>query len=101
MFIIADHISNAEPVYPGSQVYKTTGADGTLSAVHVFPFEITIEQHEYFRHQMELLAEVVTEYRAAIPEPLSWGFTKTGSFPYIEMEWIQGTNLHEKTGEHN
>ena len=101
MFNIADHILNAEPVYPGSQVYKTTRADGAFSAVHIFPFEITIEQHEYFRQQMVLLAEVVTEYRAAIPEPLGWGFTKTRSFPYIETEWIEGMSLDEKTGVNN
>jgi serine/threonine-protein kinase len=93
---IADHILNAEPVHAGSQVYKAARADGILSAVQVFPFEISVHQYEYFQQHIRLLVKVATEYHAAIPKPLSWGFIKAGSFPYIEMEWVEGMNLCEK-----
>ena len=97
--LIADHFIRAEPVSPGSMVFKATRVNGSSSAVQVFPFELTVQQREHFAQQMILLAKATSDYRASIPELLSWGFTKSESFPYIETEWINGVRLDVKTIE--
>jgi eukaryotic-like serine/threonine-protein kinase len=89
---IADHIENAEPVSSESHVYKAA-KNGTFTAVHIFPFQLTEEQLVFFNKQAEQLSETYTEYRTAIPRVLSFGFTQTGSFPFIETEWIEGYSL--------
>ena len=92
---IADHIENAEPVYEGTSVYKAAKTNGTYSAVNIFPFVLTEDQLMFFNEQVEQLEEAYIEYRTAIPRVLSHGFTQTGSFPFIETEWIEGYHLDE------
>ena len=93
--LLTDHFIDAVPVRPGSMVFKATHLNGSYSAVEVFPFKLTDEQDEYFRHQMILLATATSDYRASIPELLSWGLTKTEAFPYSETEWIEGQALDQ------
>ena len=90
---IADHIETAEPANADSTVFKAIQTDGIFTAVYVFPFRLPEEQLIYFNEQVELLGEAYVEFRAAIPRVLSHGFTKTGSFPFIETEWINGITL--------
>ena len=90
---IADHIVNAEPVEEGSHFYKTLRSDKRISTIQVFPFALSAEQYPFFEQQVSLLNEAVVDYRAAIPRILSWGFTKTGNFPFVEMEWTEGYDL--------
>ena len=89
---IADHIENAEPVSSDGYVYRAT-KNGTYTAVHIFPFQLTEEQLIFFNKQAEQLGEAYMEYRTSIPRVLSFGFTHTGSFPFIETEWIEGPSL--------
>lgn len=90
---IADHIETAEPANADSTVFKAIQTDGIFTAVYVFPFRLPEEQLIYFNEQVELLGEAYVEFRAAIPRVLSHGFTRTGSFPFIETEWINGITL--------
>ena len=90
---IADHIETAEPANADSTVFKAIQSDGIFTAVYVFPFRLPEEQLIYFNEQVELLGEAYVEFRAAIPRVLSHGFTRTGSFPFIETEWINGVTL--------
>ncbi len=92
---IADHIENAEPVYEGTSLYKATKTGGTYTAVNIFPFVLTEEQLVYFNEQVQKLDEAFIEYRTAIPRVLSYGFTQTGSLPFIETEWIDGYSIEE------
>ena len=92
---IADHIENAEPVVEKGSVYKAIKTDGSYTAVYVFPFSLTEDQIVFFNKQVEELGEACIEYRAAIPRVLSYGFTQTGSFPFLETEWIDGYTLDE------
>jgi len=92
---IADHIENAEPVYNGTSLYKAVKANGTYTAVNVFPFALNEDQLVFFNEQVEQLDEAYIEYRTAIPRVLSYGFTKLGSLPFIETEWTNGYTLDE------
>ena len=92
---IADHIENAEPVFEDGSVYRAIKTNGLYTTVYVFPFRLTEDQIIFFNKQVEQLGEACIEYRAAIPRVLSYGFTKTGSFPFIETEWIDGYSLDE------
>lgn len=92
---IADHIQNAEPVRQGSNVYKAVRIDGSIAAVQILPLSLSLAQAQVFEEQVTLLKELQFEYKAAVPRVLSWGFTKTGFLPYIEMEWINGPSLAE------
>ena len=92
---IADHIENAEPVYEEHYLYKAAKTDGTYTAVNIFPFVLTEEQLVFFNEQVEQLDEAYIEYRTAIPRVLSYGFTQTGSLPFIETEWIDGYSIEE------
>lgn len=96
---IADHIENAELVYSEGHVYKVLRCDGRYSAVHVFPFQLSAERYIFFEEQVTLLKEAYFEYNAAVPRVLGYGLTKNGSFPFIEMEWIEGHDLYEHIGE--
>lgn len=92
---IADHIENAELVYSEGDLYKALRSDGRYSVVHVFPFQLSVERYNFFEEQVALLKEAYFEYNAAVPRILSHGFTKTSSFPFIEMEWTEGHDLNE------
>jgi len=92
---IADHIENTEPVFEGADMYRAVKADGAFTAVHVFPFQLMEEHLVFFNKQVEQLGEAYIEYRTAIPRVLSYGFTQTGSFPFIETEWIDGYSLDQ------
>jgi eukaryotic-like serine/threonine-protein kinase len=93
MLVIADHIASANPVSEGSNVYRAVATDGRVSAIHVFPFTVTAEQYHFFTQQVNTLEEAVRHNRASVPAIYSWGFTQTGNYPFVEMEWIEGSDL--------
>lgn len=92
---IADHIENVEQVYKGSHFYKAYRNDGRHSIVQLFPYCLSADRFLFFEQQVHLLKEAYFEYNAAIPRVLSWGLTKTGSFPFLEMEATEGYDLDE------
>jgi eukaryotic-like serine/threonine-protein kinase len=98
MLVIADHIASASPVSEGSNVYRAVATDGRVSAIHVFPFTVTPEQYHFFTQQVNTLEEAVRHNRASVPAIFSWGFTQTGNYPFLEMEWIEGYDLTNLAG---
>ncbi len=93
--LIAPHFLNIEPVPQQSNLYKAERADGTVSAVQVFPFNISDDANELLQQEIIILNESIAGYNVAIPKILSNQLTQTGSYPYIEMEWIEGKSIDD------
>ena len=95
MIQIADHIEFADPIEGDGQFYKGWRNDKQVSAIQVFPFQLSEDEVSFFNKQVTALNGAITGDHAAIPRILSWGFTKTDGFPFIEMEWTEGYKLTE------
>jgi eukaryotic-like serine/threonine-protein kinase len=93
MVSIADHIISAEPVSEGSNVYKAVRSDHRISAVQVFPFQLSRERYQLFNEAVNALAEAARHDRANVPTILAWGFTQAENYPFVETEWIDGYDL--------
>jgi len=96
---IADHIVDAEQVHDQSSFYKAKRRGGGYVAVQIFSFQLTGKRYQLFEEQISLLIKAFEEYNAAVPRVLNHGLTKSGSFPFIEMEWIEGDDLIESTNK--
>lgn len=96
---IADHIVDAEQVHDQSSFYKAKRRGGGYVAVQIFPFQLTGKRYQLFEEQISLLIKAFEEYNAAVPRVLNHGLTKSGSFPFIEMEWIEGDDLIASTNK--
>ena len=87
---IGDHIENAELVSQEGHVYKGFRTDRRYSAIHLFPFQLSVDRYSFFEQQVALLKKAIFEYNAAVPRVLQCGVTKTGSFPFLEIGMDRG-----------
>ncbi len=92
---IADGLHTIGPVHSSSSVLKISRKSGHFTAVKLLPSMVSADS-SYYRHfeeEVEKLRIIQEERSAGIPKVLSHGLTQTGSFPYLETEWIEGEDL--------
>lgn len=102
VFTITEGLENLGALRTGGQgsVYKARRTGSILTAVKLIPTPIYNESEEdgnfrNFRNEVEKLKKVNEEPNPNVVKILSSGITESGSFPYIEMEYIEGPDLEE------
>lgn len=96
MITIPKEILSAEPVKPGSSIYKITNLDNSFSALQVFPKLLTTSEKELFSQKVVAFEQAVADYGAALPFVMGSGYTIREHYPYLETEWIEGETLHTR-----
>jgi serine/threonine protein kinase len=81
-------------------VYKGRRIGPIITAVKLLPTPIhteSIDDKNYrnFKSEVEKLKKVNEEPNPNVVKILNYGITESGSFPYIEMEFIEGPDLEE------
>lgn len=102
LFTIAEGLENMGAIKTGGQgsVYKGQRIGEIISAIKLLPTPV-ISKDEENKHYKDFINEVKKLQRVGEePNPnivrlLSYGVSETGSFPYIEMEFIDGPDLGE------
>ncbi|HEX2535235.1 MAG TPA: serine/threonine-protein kinase, partial [Chitinophagaceae bacterium] len=102
VFMITEGLENMGALRSGGQgsVYKARRPDGTVTAVKLLPtplFSESGDDKNYidFRNEVDKLLKVNEDPNPNVVRILSSGITETGSFPFIEMEYIDGPDLEE------
>ncbi len=102
VFTITEGLENMGAVKTGGQgsVYKARRANGTISAVKILPTPIHSETKDDkhfadFQNEVNKLKKVNQEPSPHVVPILSSGLTESGSFPFIEMEFVEGPDLEE------
>ncbi|MDB5196258.1 MAG: hypothetical protein JWP88_628 [Flaviaesturariibacter sp.] len=102
VFTITEGLENMGALKTGGQgsVYKARRNGTTITAVKLLPTPIYSESGEDknftdFQNEVQKLRKVNQEANPHVVTILSSGITDTGSFPYIEMEFIEGADLQE------
>ncbi|MXV16773.1 serine/threonine protein kinase [Hufsiella ginkgonis] len=100
VFTIAEGLENLGALRTGGQgsVYKGRRTGSIYTAVKLIPTPVTVENEEdknyrNFRSEVAKLEKVNADPSPHVVKMLSWGITESGSFPYIEMEYIDGPDL--------
>lgn len=102
VFTITNGLENLGAFRTGGQgsVYKGKRTGEIITAVKLLPTPIlneNIEDKNYrdFRNEVEKLKKVNENPSPNVVKILSSGLTDSGSFPFIEMEYIEGYDLEE------
>lgn len=102
VFTITEGLENMGALRTGGQgsVYKGRRIGPIISAVKLLPTPIHTEDKEdknfrNFQNEVEKLKKVNQEPNPNVVKILNSGLTESGSFPYIEMEFIEGPDLEE------
>lgn len=102
VFTITEGLENLGALRTGGQgsVYKGRRMGPILSAIKLLPTPIHTESDEdknfrSFRNEVTKLQKVNEQPNPNVVKILSWGITDSGSFPFIEMEYIEGPDLCE------
>jgi eukaryotic-like serine/threonine-protein kinase len=102
VFTITEGLENMGALKTGGQgsVYKGRRNGTTITAVKLLPTPIHSESREDknyidFQNEVEKLRRVNQTQNPHIVTILNSGITETGSFPFIEMEFIEGPDLEE------
>ena len=102
VFTITEGLENMGALKTGGQgsVYKGRRNGTTITAVKLLPTPISSESKEDknyidFQNEVEKLRRVNQTHNPHIVTILNSGITETGSFPFIEMEFIEGPDLEE------
>ncbi|MDF2434174.1 MAG: eukaryotic-like serine/threonine-protein kinase [Mucilaginibacter sp.] len=102
VFTITEGLENMGALRTGGQgsVYKGRRIGPIISAVKLLPTPIHTEDKEdknfrNFQNEVEKLKKVNEEPNPNVVKILNSGLTESGSFPYIEMEFIEGPDLEE------
>lgn len=102
VFTIAEGLENLGALRTGGQgsVYKGKRTGTIYSAVKLIPTPIHTESgddknYRNFQNEVAKLQKVNEIPNPNIVKILSSGVTESGSFPYIEMEYIDGPDLNE------
>jgi len=102
IFTITEGLENMGAIRTGGQgsIYKGRRAGGTIVAVKLLPTPILDENENDknfrdFRNEVEKLKKVNEEPNPNVVKILNSGITESGSFPFIEMEFIEGPDLEE------
>jgi serine/threonine protein kinase len=102
VFTIAEGLENLGALRSGGQgsVYKGKRTGAIYSAVKLIPTPIYTENQDdknyrNFQNEVAKLQKVNEIPNPGIVKILSSGLTESGSFPFIEMEFIDGPDLSE------
>jgi serine/threonine protein kinase len=102
VFTIAEGLENMGALRTGGQgsVYKGRRIGPIISAVKLLPTPIISEDADdrnfrSFQNEVEKLKKVNEQPNPNVVKILSSGLTESGSFPFIEMEFIEGPDLEE------
>lgn len=102
VFTIAEGLENMGALRTGGQgsVYKGRRMGPIISAVKILPTPIHAESEEdknfrNFQNEVSKLKKVNEQPNPNVVKILSSGLTESGSFPFIEMEFIEGPDLEE------
>src|SRR4028118_2413377 len=102
VFTITEGLENMGALKTGGQgsVYKGRRIGEIVTAVKLLPTPIHTESNDDknfrdFQNEVEKLKKVNEEPNPNVVKILSSGITESGSFPFIEMEYIEGPDLEE------
>jgi serine/threonine-protein kinase len=102
VFTIAEGLENMGALRTGGQgsVYKGRRMGPILSAVKLLPTPVQSEStddknYRNFLNEVEKLKKVNEIPNPNVVKILNSGITESGSFPFIEMEFIEGPDLGE------
>lgn len=102
VFTITEGLENMGAIRTGGQgsVYKGKRLGEIISAVKLLPTPIHTEDkkdknYRDFSNEVEKLKKVNEVPNPNVVKILSSGLTESGSFPFIEMEFIEGPDLEE------
>jgi serine/threonine-protein kinase len=102
VFTITKGLENMGALRTGGQgsVYKGRRMGPIISAVKLLPTPIHTEDPEdknfrNFRNEVEKLSKVNEVPNPNVVKILNSGLTESGSFPFIEMEFIEGPDLED------
>jgi serine/threonine protein kinase len=102
VFTIVEGLENLGAMKTGGQgsVYKGRRQASIYTAVKMLPTPIYNESaddknYRSFQNEVEKLYKVNEQASPYVVKILSSGLTESGSFPYIEMEYIEGPDLCE------
>src|SRR6187402_2639905 len=102
VFTITEGLENMGALRTGGQgsVYKGKRMGPVLSAVKLLPTPIYAEHTDdknfrNFQNEVEKLKKVNEEPNPNVVKILNSGITESGSFPFIEMEFIDGPDLED------
>ncbi|SDL77266.1 serine/threonine protein kinase [Pedobacter antarcticus] len=105
VFTIAEGLENMGALRTGGQgsVYKGRRYGPIITAVKILPTPVHAEGPEdknfsSFQNEVEKLKKVNEQPNPNIVKILNSGITESGSFPFIEMEFIAGPDLEELLG---
>ncbi len=108
VFTITEGLENMGAIRTGGQgsVYKGKRLGEIISAVKLLPTPIHTEDkkdknYRDFSNEVEKLKKVNEVPNPNVVKILSSGLTESGSFPFIEMEFIEGPDLEELLKEPN
>lgn len=102
VFTITEGLENMGALKTGGQgsVYKGRRRGEIITAVKLLPTPIHTEDpkdrsYRDFQNEVNKLKKVNHEPNPNVVKMLNFGITETGSFPFIEMEFIEGPDLEE------
>jgi len=102
VFTITEGLENLGAMSTGGQgsVYKGRRMGPVFTAIKLLPTPIHTESEDdrnfrNFRNEVTKLQKVNEQPNPNVVKILSSGITDSGSFPYIEMEYIEGPDLCE------
>ncbi|WP_053058183.1 serine/threonine-protein kinase [Pedobacter sp. BMA] len=102
VFTITEGLENLGALRTGGQgsVYKGKRIGAIYSAVKLIPTPIYTEDrndknYRNFENEVSKLLKVNENPSPNVVKMLSFGITESGSFPFIEMEYIEGPDLCE------
>src|SRR4028118_668769 len=102
VFTITQGLENMGALRTGGQgsVYKGRRIGQIITAVKLLPTPIHAESSDDknfkdFQNEVEKLKKVNEEPNPNVVKILNSGITESGSFPFIEMEFIEGPELEE------
>jgi len=102
VFTITEGLENMGALRTGGQgsVYKGRRMGPIISAVKLLPTPIHTADNDdrnfrNFQNEVAKLRKVNEQPNPNVVKILSSGLTESGSFPYIEMEFIEGPDLEE------
>lgn len=102
VFTIADGLENLGALRTGGQgsVYKGRRTGVIYSAVKLIPTPVYAENgddknYRNFQNEVAKMQKVNEIPNPNVVKILSFGITESGSFPFIEMEYIEGPDLSE------
>lgn len=102
VFTITEGLQNMGALKTGGQgsVYKAKRMGEIITAVKLLPTPIHSESEQdknfiSFQNEVRKLEKVNAQPNPNVVKMLSYGITDSGSFPFIEMEFIEGPDLED------